>query len=479
MEQIPMPQLEAGTAKVSITPYVGAWMAGFAARDHGSEGIHDDLFARAVVLRAGDAIVGLVGCDLIGLSPDSVARIRERVEAESGIPADCVMVACTHTHSGPTVGPLRHPGLDPELVHVTERKTAGAVIAASRSTRQAALGAGKGATTIGINRRERHQNGAMRLGRDPGGPVDPELGVLRVDGPDRRPLAIAVTHSCHPVVLGGSNYFISADWPGQASALVERVYPGAVCPFWQGTCGDINSDPVGRTFEDARRLGALAGAEAIQVAEAIETTGDVELAVKSIVVDAPLAELPSIDEMLEIIQRRGEFLRRELAEGRISQVRHDHDLELLWAHDVIAEHERGEPRTTRPLELQALRLGEALLITTPGETFVEIGLAIKAASPLEKTFVLGYANGNVGYIQTAAAFAEGGYEVDSAYRFYGIYNFAPGVEKVVTGAGCALAREMAEEEQKAKGKGQRSKGKSEEEEQEEEQEREGADASER
>jgi len=444
-----MPQLEAGAAKVTITPYVGAYMAGFAGRDHGCEGIHDDLHARALVLQAGDTTVGLVACDLIGLSPESVARVRERVEAETDIAADHVMVGCTHTHSGPTVGPLRHPGLDTELVHVLERKIAGAVIAASRSMGEAAMGVGKGTTCIGINRRERYQGGGMRLGRNPSGPIDPEIGVLRVDGPDGHPLVLAATHSCHPVVLGGSNYFISADYPGQVAAVVETVHPGAICPWFQGTCGNINSDPVGRTFEDARRLGVVAGSAVLQVAEGIDTQADVSLAVQHVVVEAPLAELPPADELRQMLEAREREIARQLAEGKLSQVRHDHDLQVLWARDALREHEKGELRTTRSVELQALRLGDALLITTPGETFVEIGLAIKAASPLPNTFVLGYTNGNVGYIQTAAAFGEGGYEVASAYKFYGIYNFAPGVEQVVTDAGIALAKQMGREESHA------------------------------
>ena len=440
-----MARLLAGTAKVDITPYVGAWMAGFASRDHGSEGIHDELFARALVLRSGETAVGLVGCDLIGLSPDSVARIRERVEAEAGIPAGHVMVSCTHTHSGPTLGPLRHPGLDVELMHVTERKIAGALIAASRTMAGASMGAGKGTTSIGINRRERYRDGTMRLGKNPGGPIDPEIGVLRIAGADGRPRAIAVTHSCHPVVLAGSNYLLSADYPGQVAALLEGVHPGAVCPYFNGTCGNINSVPVGGTFDDARRLGVVAGSAALLAAERIEMADDVDLAVASTVVEAPLAELPPAAALEALLERRAVELGRLLTEGRISQVAHDHDLQMLWARDALAERRKGTPPTTRSLELQAVRLGDALLVTTPGETFVEIGLAIKAASPLPNTFVLGYTNGNVGYIQTAAAFGEGGYEVDRAYQFYGIYNFAPGVEEAVTQAGIALAQVIGEE----------------------------------
>ncbi|MFW6163772.1 MAG: neutral/alkaline non-lysosomal ceramidase N-terminal domain-containing protein [Planctomycetota bacterium] len=438
-----MAQLLAGAARATFTPYVGAWMAGFASRDHGCEGVHDDLYARALVLRAGETTVGLVGCDLIGLSPDSVARVRQRVEAECDIAADHVMVACTHTHSGPTVGPLRHPGMDVELMHVLERQVAGSVVAASRSMAEASLGVGKGTTAIGINRRERQADGSMRLGRNPDGPVDPELGVLRMDAADGRPVAIAVTHACHPVVLGPRNYLISADYPGQVAALLETVHPGAVCPYFNGTCGNINSTPVGGSFADARRLGLMAGGEALRVAAEVETSADVELAVQSVVVDAPLAPLPPAGELRAWLAGHEAALDRQLAEGQITAFRRNNDLPSMWARDALHAIEERCVETTRALELQALRLGDALLVTTPGETFVEIGLAIKAASPLPNTFVLGYTNGNVGYIPTAAAFDEGGYEVERAYQFYGLHNFAPGVERTVTEAGIALAKEMA------------------------------------
>ena len=430
-----MAQLLAGAARARTTPYVGARRAGFASRDHGAEGIHDDLHARAVVLRAGETGVGLVGCDLVGLSDESVARIRERVEAEAGIPASHVMVGCTHTHSGPQIASTHWPGVDLELMHVTERTIAGALVAASRSMAEASLGVGKGTSHIGINRRERQPDGSFRLGKNPEGPIDEEVGVLRIDGPEGRPLAICVTHSCHAVVLGPHNYHISADYPGQAMALLEAVYPGCVCPYLQGTCGNVNSVPVGGTFEDARRLGTLLGSEAVQVAEDIETKSDVSLAVRQLVADVPLTELPPVEEVRERIEQRT----RELPEDR-----RESDWRLRRAREILAEHENPQPRTTEPLELQGLRLGDALLVTTPGETFVEIGLAIKAASPLPNTFVLGYANGYSGYFPTAAAFAEGGYEPECARKPGSPYAYAPGIETALTEAGIALAQALGE-----------------------------------
>lgn len=439
-----MNTLKAGAARVHITPYVGAFLAGFGNRDHGCEGIHDELFARALALESGETTVAIASCDLIGLTRESVEAIRKQVEAATGIAAARVMLACTHTHSGPTMGLLRHPGLDPELVHVIEKKIAGAVVMAHRSLGQAALGSGKGRARIGINRRERRPDGSTALGKNPEGPTDADVGVVRVDGPGGAPLALVVNHACHPVVLGGRNYLVSADYPGQVAALVEGVYPGALCLYLNGCCGNINPTVVGGTFEEARRAGMFLGAEAIQVAETLRTTSDASLASATAVVEAPLAPLPAAEEARNTVEQRTRVLEDQLARGEISRALYEADWQRGWARDVMAEYGKTERERTRRLEIHALRLGDALLIGTPGETFVEIGLAAKAASPLPKTFVVAYANGNVGYIPTAKAFEEGGYEVDSAHKFYyGVYRFKPDVERLVTEAAIALAKELA------------------------------------
>ncbi len=439
-----MAQLLAGAAKANITPYVGAFLAGFGNRDHGCEGVHDELFARALVLQSGDTIVAIVSCDLIGLTRSSIEAVRKQIEAATGIPAGHVMLACTHTHSGPTMGLLRHPGLDPELVHVTEKKIAGAVVMAHRALAEAALGSGKGRARVGINRRERKPDGSTALGKNPDGPIDPDVGVLRVDGSGGMPLAILVNHACHPVVLAGGNYQVSADYPGQLAAFVEGVYPGATCLYLNGCCGNINPTVVGGTFEDARRAGVFLGAEAVQVAETLRTAPDAGLASATTVVEAPLAPLPSAEEARNTVEQRTRALDEKLAKGEITRALYDADWQRGWARDVMAEFGKTDRQRTRPLEVHGLRLGDALLIGTPGETFVEIGLAIKAASPVPKTLVAAYANGNVGYIPTARAFDEGGYEVEGAHKFYyGVYRLTPEVEGLVTDAAVALARELA------------------------------------
>ena len=439
-----MGALRAGVATANITPPVGAFLAGFAARDHPCEGIHDDLLARALVLEADGRRLALVSCDLIGLTRDSIASIRQMAEEGAGVPADSVFIACTHTHSGPTTGVLRHPGLDLEFVHVLERKIAGAIIEAARKLDDAALAVGKGRARIGINRRQRRPDGTIGLGKNPEGPTDPDVGVIRIDGPGGRPLAIVVCHACHPVVLASGNYLVSADFPGRLAAFVEGVFPGCRCLFLNGGCGNINPLVLGGSFEDAERLGRFLGAEVVKVTEGLSTRREAELATATRMVDVPLAPLPSAEEARATIEERTRVLEEKLAAGAISRELCEADWERGWARDVMTEYGQPDRQRSRSLELMGVRLGNGLLIGVPGEVFVEIALAVRNASPLPATMVVSYANGVVGYIPTARAFEEGGYEVERAYKFYrGVYAFTPEIEQIVTQGAIELANALA------------------------------------
>ncbi len=432
--------LRAGAAKANITPYVGMLLSGFGGRRQGNEGIHDDLHARAVVLDDGDTAVAIVSCDLIGFSVDSIAAIRARAEEMTGIPGKHMLIAATHTHSGPAMGILRMKTQDPEWVSIAEKKVAGAIAEAHAGLTEAVLGTGIGSAQIGINRRERTADGTFKLGRNPSGPIDTDVGIIRVDTAMGEPIASIIHHACHPVVLGGKNNHVSADYPGVATGFVEGAMPGVRAPFINGCAGNINSDPVGGTFADARRLGTILGAEALKTYEAIDLSLDIRIRCAVEDVEVPFQELPPEAAMGDLVTQRTQALG---AGASPQDLEADHL--IAYARDVLAERQRPEPKRSRLIEMQAIALGDALLVTTPGETFVEIGQAIRASSPFPHTLVAGYTNGVIGYIPTAKAFDEGGYEVSSSFQFYyGTYILAPGVEQAVVDAGIRLAQRLWE-----------------------------------
>ena len=413
-------------------------LSGFGGRRQGNEGIHDDLHARAVVLDDGETKVAIVSCDLIGFSLDSIATIRALAEGMTGIPGKHMLIAATHTHSGPAMGILRMRTQDPEWVSIVEKKVAGAIAEAHANLAGATLGIGIGNAQIGINRRERTPGGGMKLGRNPTGPLDADVGVIRVETTNAEPIASIIHHACHPVVLGGKNNHVSADFPGVATGFVEGATPGVRALFINGCAGNINSEPVGGTFADARRLGTILGAEALKTYEAIGLSPDVRIRCAAEEVEVPLQALPPAAEMEAMVAQRAEALGAD-----VSAERFESDHLVAYARDVIAERQLPEQKQSRMIEMQAIALGGAVLVTTPGETFLEIGQAIQAGSPFEHTLVTGYTNGVIGYIPTAKAFDEGGYEVTSSFQFYyGTYTLAPGVEQAVVDAGVRLAKRV-------------------------------------
>ena len=407
--------MKVGVSSVNITPPIGVPMAGYSARMGSAKEIHDDLYAKAIVFNDKDTKAALVRCDLIGLERDFVEETRRLIESETGIDRNNIMITCTHTHSGPITDSLI-PDLD-AWMKVLSRKIKGAVIAANRNLKEAKIGFNRGSVEgIVINRRK------------PGGPVDTEVGIIRIDDLAGNPMAVLINYACHAVVLGPDNLLISADYPGFVMNFVERNL-GVPALFVNGACGDINPldkltvmrqkrkediyDRHGGTFEEAKRLGNMIGAEAVKVFLGTETENDLELKVASREIKIPLVDLPSIDELKRMLEENENLFRKLVSE---KDAAHAFRIAMLiqYARSTIKYVESGE--NVRPTEIQVFRIGDGGLIALPGEIFVEIGLDIKKKSGLKHTFICELANDAIGYVPTREAFKEPGYEVGVARR---------------------------------------------------------------
>jgi len=407
--------MKVGISSVNITPPIGVPMAGYSARMGSAKEIHDDLYAKAIVFNDKDTKAALVRCDLIGLERDFVEETRRLIESETGIDRNNIMITCTHTHSGPITDSLI-PDLD-AWMKVLSRKIKGAVIAANRNLKEAKIGFNRGSVEgIVINRRK------------PGGPVDTEVGIIRIDDLAGNPMAVLINYACHAVVLGPDNLLISADYPGFVMNFVERNL-GVPALFVNGACGDINPldkltvmrqkrkediyDRHGGTFEEAKRLGNMIGAEAVKVFLGTETENDLELKVASREIKIPLVDLPSIDELKRMLEENENLFRKLVSE---KDAAHAFRIAMLiqYARSTIKYVESGE--NVRPTEIQVFRIGDGGLIALPGEIFVEIGLDIKKKSDLKHTLICELANDAIGYVPTREAFKEPGYEVGVARR---------------------------------------------------------------
>lgn len=269
------PEFRAGVARADITPTVSMPMYGYENRKCGpSSGIHDPLYAKALVLESGGSRMAIVTLDLGSIVSEG---LKDEVASKLGIPV--LLLAASHTHSSPSFLPFGSaPTLDgsgeayrAEL----ERKIFGAVETASKTMFPARLAVGRGAIQLGYNRLQLQNDGRSRvLFRNPDhvpwGPVDPEVDLLRVDDESGHARALLVHYAVHAVVLGQTNCKFSADYPGVMQAKVESELPGAQVMFVQGGAGDINPLLMGRSeneaedFATTQRMGELLAAEVLK-----------------------------------------------------------------------------------------------------------------------------------------------------------------------------------------------------------------------
>ena len=434
--------LRVGRATVKITPPVGAPIGS----SYGltiSTGVLDDLYAKAIVIESGGQRVALVSADLISLRPELVAEAREQIRTLTGMSPDQVILHATHTHCGPQLHPpfLRLIGGEPERVGLRYRselpaRLATAVQLAIRDLQPARVSVGRGSEKrLAFNRRFHMTDGTVRMNPGAGNPdivraagsIDPDLHVVYFDSLDGKPLAVHVTYSLHVAVAGGPR--ITADYPGKlASVLREAKGDGLLTVFTIGTAGDINHiDVSSKTRVDgltrSAQIGSALAREVLRVMERLQPVEGRLSAVRT-QVELPTRPLEAGDQekARALFERYG---------SQNAPPFHD----VVWAWRILDLHALGG----RPLraDVQAIALGNRLAwVGLPGEIFVDLGLAIKSASPFPHTIVSGMAaSGTISYVPTRKAFAEGSYEVISSRT-------GPGGGEALVDAALALLRKL-------------------------------------
>ena len=440
-----MSLLQAGAARIVITPPVGVPLSGYFAaegRKETARDVHDDLYARALVLNDGKRTIAIVTTDLIGLGDEEVAMARAIVQRATAIAPEHLIIACTHTHSGPIVHPFPHSDLvpgqaDEDYFHLLPRLIASTVTMALRRQRPARIGAGAGTCFININRREILPDGTLRglpfLGRNPDGITDREVDVLRVDDATTgMPLAILLSYACHPVVLG-PNLEISADYVGYAVNFIEHTLGGnAIALFANGAQGDMNAIVHPGTYADAERLGIMLGTEAVQVALATQTYEDIQIRAATRRTELPLNPAASPERQRDYLAFLEREYRRFMTEG---DARRAWDIEMRLAVANYRLYVRESmTQSFVPAEVTAFGLtgnGVSIgLVSEPAELFCTYGIQARAQSPFATSLVLGLANGMIGYVPTPNVYTEGGYECE--------------VTQVAPGAGEQLCQTMIE-----------------------------------
>jgi hypothetical protein len=428
--------LRFGVGRATITPPAGLWLSGFGLRDGPMEGVHDDLYATAVVLDDGTRRVALVACDLVGFPAEVARRAREEIARQTGIPPEAVVLACSHTHSGGATGMVREPqdGV-PAYVAALVLYIAGAVRMACQALGPGELRVARGTASLGINR---------RLPHDPPGPVDDSVTLLTLADAAHVTRATIVHCACHPVAFGHGNRLASADYVGFARQVVEAV-TGAPLLFLQGACGDVNPRTgVEATAASAQRTGRLLAAEVLRLHELTEPAGEVTIGVAGRTLGLPLQPSPPRDEVARRVAE-GEAALAALQAAGASRGRLNMALFPLDSdRDLLAALEAGRAQDPVPCEVQALRAGPVGLVALPVEPFAATGLAVRGAQSLPYSMVVGYANGCLGYLPVPEAYPFGGYEVATAHQFYRLpVPLAPDAEPLVRRAALELLQTLA------------------------------------
>lgn len=415
--------LRIGAARVKITPALGTPMAGYYS-ERAAAGVHDDLWAKSIVIESGAASAALVALDIITTQREFVREARRLIRETTGIPGENVMISATHAHTGPVISGASARtaafGGDEVLAAAYTKALPGLIAESVRQARAqlapAKVFAGFGRENhLSFNRRFHMRDGSVgwnpgRLNPNilrPAGPIDPAIPVLYFVSGEGQPLALYVNFSMHLDTVGGLE--ISADYPYTLANLLGAVKgAGMLTMFTLGTAGDINhinvrwaDQPNGHA--EAARIGTVLAGAVLHTLPRLEEVPDTPLHCLSATVQLPLPELKPGD-----LQRA-----RETAARRGKGGKEPAFLEVVDAFKIMdVDQRQGRPHE---VEVQVITLGRDIaLVSLPGEIFVELGLAIKQASPFKYTAIAQLANGSVGYVPTRQAWTQGNYEVVSA-----------------------------------------------------------------
>ncbi|MFC3798243.1 neutral/alkaline non-lysosomal ceramidase N-terminal domain-containing protein [Cohnella sp. GCM10012308] len=431
-------------ATADITPIGPVWLAGFGDRTHKSEGVHDPVHMKIVLLQANKTLL-IVTLDAVGADRSFIVGVKDALEQAFGLAHEDVLINFSHTHASVKLTGSDYAQRD-TLYSMADgvdfNRTAGALpedeayYAFVRDTlvRLTADGLanltdgelllGRGTSRFSVSRRKPTAAG-IKWAPYPEGEYDDELIVLKLVGKNGELRALLYNYACHPTSMGPDNYLVSGDFAGATSRMLEENYPGTTALFLQGCCAELKpvksaADGAFKncSYAEMEEAGADLARDVVRVAEE-NAFAPVRCSFRTILVDPLLyteQTEASFYERLADSPDTGEYRRK-------SAVR------------TLRKIKDGTVKDRAPLYISVWHLDEETrLIALEGEIATAYSLLLKRMFPGGRTIVLGYTNGNYYYVPTRQMIAEGGYEADANYCFGSFRGtFVPEVEDIVVG----------------------------------------------
>ncbi|HEY0667111.1 MAG TPA: neutral/alkaline non-lysosomal ceramidase N-terminal domain-containing protein [Sphingobacteriaceae bacterium] len=418
----------AGAAKVDITPPLGTYINGdFVA--HYAQLIHDELYAKAVVMQSGDKLIAIVVVDICVMPKDFLDDIKSKINQQLGIDPKDILISSTHTHAAGSVASVYLGAADLQYMKKLPALIIKAVELAKQNMRAARVAWGsvdvpehvlcrrykmqdnyvpRNPVTGGVDKIKTNPFGGEDKIIEGVNKTDPQVSFLAIKGMDDKWISVLGNYSLH-YVGDWDNGTISSDYFGQFSRqIAQKLQTGEdfVGMMSNGTSGDINiwdfmhpDRYPDQKFEKSRLIGGDIAEKVVQQLQKVQW--DTNPSLNTQYEEIPLnLRKPSPDELVraESIVKESQYENMQIT---------DETLPRLYAREQVLLNDLPD---VLQFPIQALRIGNGIIGGMGGEIFAETGLWLKANSPLKSYFTISLANENAGYIPPQHEHARGGYE---------------------------------------------------------------------
>ena len=423
--------MKAGFARVKITPPVGTTMMGFGTRDmdHGCEGVHDDVYVRALFIEHGGEQALIMGYDLCFLGREETDRYKGAIGRVMDLLPRQILMNTSHNHVGPSVGTWYSAGYEmPDRLYLNdlERATVRAACEAREAMREVTLSAGVTRSALPMNRRRKNENGQIENRPNPDKRPYDRLPLCLFNDRSGEPVCLLFSISTHPSMMSG--WQISAEYPGATMRILDDHLGKPASLFVQGVAGDSKPSVIGRGV-DRWRPGTWELMDEAGAMVARETLGAIQQGLAAV---EPSLRTASTEMVwaLEATPPRAEFeavVADTKPEDRAKSVRY------MWAAKLLERLDRGDTLpASMTLTAHGVQLGKGLrILGIEGEAVGDWGYFLEDLYTGGVTFPLGYTDGQGLYLPTTAMLPEGGYEVVSYWEYGLPARLAPGMEDAV------------------------------------------------